>query len=91
MVHTDHVTWILVSDWSIFQCEELHLVECGARTQLEPAISTTNCPRLWGTFEDPEDCGVFWKCQDGKANRCVTLTSIFSSPLRTLVDFLESK
>merc|ERR1712154_396788 len=32
-------------------------------------ISSTNCPRLWGTFEDPEDCGVFWKCQDGKANR----------------------
>jgi len=56
-------------EYKVEQCEELHLVECGARTQLEPAISSTNCPRLWGTFEDPEDCGVFWKCQDGKANR----------------------
>ena len=56
-------------EYKLEQCEELHLVECGARTELEPAISTTNCPRLWGTFEDPEDCGVFWKCQDGKANR----------------------
>ena len=56
-------------EYKVEQCEELHLVECGARTQLEPAISSTNCPRLWGTFEDPEDCGVFWRCQDGKANR----------------------
>ena len=56
----------LNSDWSIFQCAELHLVECGERTELEPPISTDHCPRLWGTFADPEDCGVFWKCQDGK-------------------------
>ena len=44
-------------------------MECGERTELEPPISTTNCPRLYGTFPDPVDCGVFWKCQDGKANR----------------------
>merc|ERR1740128_499475 len=25
--------------------------------------------RLYGTYADPEDCGVFWNCQDGKANR----------------------
>jgi len=55
--------------YKLEQCEELHLVECGERTELEPPISTPNCPRLWGTFADPEDCGVFWKCQDGKANR----------------------
>ena len=55
--------------YKLEQCEELHLVECGERTELEPPIPTTNCPRLWGTFADPEDCGVFWKCQDGKANR----------------------
>ena len=60
-----------LQEYKLEQCEELHLVECGARTELEPAISTTNCPRLWGTFADPEDCGVFWKCQDGKANRSV--------------------
>ena len=60
-----------LQEYKLEQCEELHLVECGERTELEPAISTTNCPRLWGTFADPEDCGVFWKCQDGKANRSV--------------------
>jgi len=55
--------------FTLEQCAELHLVECGERTEIEPAISTPNCPRLYGTFADPEDCGVFWKCQDGKANR----------------------
>jgi len=55
--------------FTLEQCAELHLVECGERTELEPPISTDHCPRLYGTFADPEDCGVFWKCQDGKANR----------------------
>lgn len=51
------------------QCAELHLVECGERTQIEEPISTENCPRLYGTFADQESCSVFWKCLDGKANR----------------------
>ena len=55
--------------FTLEQCAELHLVECGERTELEPPISTPNCPRLYGTFADEQDCGVFWKCQDGKANR----------------------
>merc|ERR1712156_376011 len=55
--------------YKLEQCNELHLVDCGARTELEPPISTPNCPRLYGTYADPEDCGVFWNCQDGKANR----------------------
>ena len=25
--------------------------------------------RLYGTFPDDVDCGVFWKCQDGKPNK----------------------
>jgi len=50
-------------------CEEIPLVQCGERTKLEPPISTRNCPRLFGTFPDPEDCGVFWMCRDGKSNR----------------------
>merc|ERR1712032_399780 len=29
-------------EYKVEQCEELHLVECGARTQLEPAISSTS-------------------------------------------------
>jgi hypothetical protein len=44
-------------------------VECGPRTEIEPPIATRNCPRLYGTFPDPESCSVFWKCFDGKANR----------------------
>lgn len=55
--------------FTLEQCAELHLVDCGERTEIEPPISTTNCPRLFGTFADPEDCGVFYKCQDGKSNR----------------------
>ena len=55
--------------FTLEQCAEVHLVECGERTELEPPISTPNCPRLFGTFADTEDCGVFWNCQDGKANR----------------------
>ena len=27
------------------------------------------CFRLYGTFPDEVDCGVFWKCQDGKPNK----------------------
>jgi len=55
--------------FTLEQCAELHLVECGSRTELEPAISTTNCPRLFGTFADSESCSVFYKCINGKANR----------------------
>jgi len=55
--------------YKLEQCNELHLVDCGERTELEPPISTANCPRLYGTYADPEDCGVFWNCQDGHANR----------------------
>jgi len=55
--------------FTLEQCAELHLVECGDRTEIEPPISTAHCPRLYGTFADPEDCGIFWKCQDGKPNK----------------------
>jgi len=55
--------------FTLEQCAELHLVECGARTEIEPPISTDHCPRLYGTFPDEVDCGVFWKCQDGKPNK----------------------
>jgi hypothetical protein len=55
--------------FTLEQCAELHLVECGSRTEIEPPISTDHCPRLYGTFPDDVDCGVFWKCQDGKPNK----------------------
>ena len=55
--------------FTLEQCAELHLVECGERTELEPAISSPHCPRAWGTYEDEEDCSVFWVCMAGKATR----------------------
>lgn len=55
--------------YSLEQCNEYHLVECGERTELEPAISAPNCPRLFGTYADQEDCGVFWKCDNGISDR----------------------
>merc|ERR1719220_1378233 len=55
--------------FTLEQCAELHLVGCGERTELEPAISSPHCPRAWGTYEDQEDCSVFWVCQAGKANK----------------------
>merc|ERR1712156_14104 len=55
--------------FTLEQCAELHLVECGERTEIEPPISTEHCPRLYGTYADDEDCGIFWVCMDGKANR----------------------
>jgi len=55
--------------FTLEQCAELHLVECGERTEIEPPISTRHCPRLYGTYADDEDCGIFWVCMDGKANR----------------------
>jgi len=55
--------------FTLEQCAELHLVECGERTEIEPPISTQHCPRLYGTFPDEADCGLFWKCQDGKPSK----------------------
>ena len=50
-------------------CDYLYNVECGNRTEIEPPISAPNCPRLYGTFEDPTDCSGFYNCRDGLANR----------------------
>ncbi len=50
-------------------CDYLHNVDCGNRTDLEPPISAPNCPRLYGTFPDPDDCTAFYNCRDGLSNR----------------------
>jgi len=50
-------------------CLDLNQVDCGNRTDLEPAISAPNCPRLYGTFDDPDDCNAFYQCIDGISNR----------------------
>jgi len=44
-------------------------VNCGNRSELEPAISANNCPRLYGTFQDETDCTAFFNCRNGLANR----------------------
>ena len=50
-------------------CDYLYSVNCGNRSEVEPPISAPNCPRLYGTFEDPDDCAGFYQCRDGLANR----------------------
>uniref|UniRef100_A0A2A4K7S0 Chitin-binding type-2 domain-containing protein n=1 Tax=Heliothis virescens TaxID=7102 RepID=A0A2A4K7S0_HELVI len=50
-------------------CDYLHNVECGERTQLEPPISTPHCQRLYGIFPDEAKCDVFWNCWNGEASR----------------------
>lgn len=50
-------------------CDYLHNVDCGERTQLEPPISTPHCSRLYGIFPDDKKCDVFWNCWNGEASR----------------------
>jgi len=50
-------------------CDYLHNVDCGDRVDLEPAVGTTNCPRLYGIFPDEEKCDTFWSCWNGEASR----------------------
>lgn len=50
-------------------CDYLHNVDCGDRTQLEQPISTTHCARLYGIFADENKCDVFWNCWNGEASR----------------------
>nr|XP_018906574.1 PREDICTED: uncharacterized protein LOC109036674 isoform X1 [Bemisia tabaci] len=50
-------------------CDYLHNVDCGERTQIEPAIGTPHCPRLYGIFADDSKCDTFWNCWNGEASR----------------------
>ena len=50
-------------------CDYIYNVNCGNRSELEPAISANNCPRLYGTFQDETDCTAFFNCRNGLANR----------------------
>ncbi|RWS07399.1 hypothetical protein B4U79_07846 [Dinothrombium tinctorium] len=44
-------------------------VDCGDRTDLEPPISTPNCPRLYGIFPHPSNCRIFYSCWNGEASK----------------------
>uniref|UniRef100_A0A8D8W7Z7 Chitin-binding type-2 domain-containing protein n=1 Tax=Cacopsylla melanoneura TaxID=428564 RepID=A0A8D8W7Z7_9HEMI len=50
-------------------CDYLHNVDCGGRSQLEPPVSTPKCPRLYGIFPDEVKCDVFWNCWNGENSR----------------------
>ncbi|XP_067617201.1 protein obstructor-E isoform X1 [Eurosta solidaginis] len=50
-------------------CDYLHNVDCGDRSQLEPPISTPHCSRLYGIFPDEAKCDVFWNCWNGEPSR----------------------
>lgn len=50
-------------------CNYPYTVDCGDRTELEPAISTQFCPRLYGVFPDEDDCSVFYSCWNGEAKK----------------------
>jgi len=44
-------------------------VDCGERTDLEPPISTPNCPRLYGIFPHSSNCRTFYSCWNGEASK----------------------
>jgi hypothetical protein len=50
-------------------CDYLHNVDCGERTQLEAPIGTPHCARLYGIFADEKKCDTFWNCWNGEASR----------------------
>ncbi|XP_059480882.1 protein obstructor-E isoform X2 [Neocloeon triangulifer] len=51
------------------KCDQPFNVDCGDRTELQPAKSTEKCPRQNGYFAhpDPAICNVFFNCIDGDA------------------------
>jgi len=50
-------------------CDYLHNVDCGERTELQPPVGVPNCPRLYGIFPDEQRCDTFWSCWNGEANK----------------------
>ena len=50
-------------------CDYLHNVDCGDRTDLEAPIAAPHCSRLYGVFADEAKCDVFYNCWNGEASR----------------------
>lgn len=44
-------------------------VKCNSRTDLEPPISTPNCPNLYGIFPANNNCRTFYSCWNGEASK----------------------
>lgn len=70
-------------------CLEIYNVECGARTELEPPISAPNCPRLYGTFDAPDDCTAFYNCRDGHADRFSCAPGLAFNPEKRVCDWAD--
>lgn len=58
------------SNPNLEKCDLPFSVDCGDRTELQPAQSTIQCPRKNGFFshEDPSVCDRFYNCVNGLAN-----------------------
>lgn len=50
-------------------CDYMHNIDCGNRTQFQEPISAPNCPRLYGIFSDEENCAAWYNCRNGVATR----------------------
>ncbi|XP_018022825.1 protein obstructor-E isoform X1 [Hyalella azteca] len=50
-------------------CDYLHNVKCGKRTELQPPIVVGNCKALHGIFPDDSECEVFHSCWAGEGTR----------------------
>ncbi|CAN7991234.1 unnamed protein product [Ixodes pacificus] len=51
------------------RCDLPFSVNCENRPYLQPAQAVGNCPRRWGMYADPSDCGKFVNCVGGKAHK----------------------
>ncbi|XP_074598542.1 protein obstructor-E-like [Brevipalpus obovatus] len=56
-------------DYMRENCAYPFSVDCGDRTDMEPPISTPNCPRLYGIFAHSSNCRIFYSCWNGEANK----------------------
>jgi len=55
-------------------CDTPYVVDCYDRKELQqPSFPTPQCPRLYGTFADPDPsvCDTYYNCLDGQPNKVV--------------------
>ncbi|XP_076351949.1 protein obstructor-E-like [Tachypleus tridentatus] len=49
------------------RCDYPFNVDCGDRTELQPAKSSKHCPRKFGIFIHEQKCNLFRQCVNGRA------------------------
>ena len=69
------------------RCDLPFTVDCGTRTELQPAQSSVQCPRKNGYFshEDPEVCDRFYNCVEGVYSVNFIFTQIILKQSSSLV------